>query len=810
MYKSVDRGQTWKFINNGLHNYGVYSLAVSKSNPKVVYVMTTNGMARSDNGGESWTPLAETLNNAKKMSVNRHGSVRAIAVDPTDAKIVYAGSGTGELFKSLDAEETWTILDYASAPLDESNTVKAAHGQGFLWLNYQAPAGDWSRHGRIEKPTVEGGEDWSAYAKMTAKVYLQPGMPTLNGQIIVQSGDTWTWQEGPVVAVAPGKWTELTFDLKTSKELNSVRLVHILFRAQGQEFQGEIGIDDVVLTAADGKTIRRIGDWETANNMDDWRVTAFAEGGFAKSIRSSHTRQDLIPGPIASITVAETDPKLVFIAHRQAGIFRSTDGGKTWTRPATPGKAANVAVYAKDAKIVYGAFETAGIRKSIDGGITWFETGETPANSSIVEIAVDPRNSESVRFIATQSWDGRYGSSEDGGKTWTTTRSWTRDQFSNPSIAGNLTLRTEPLSTPTNLAMSQTEPDTLFISANWTNILSTDGGKTWKQRDHGADITCFADLRFEGDSVFAVAMDEGLFRSDDNGATWQHLLPLRYEEGVSGHQWRVLPQRKSEGQFRVVVTVSPWRAAQEFPNAVLISEDSGKTWKRATGLPDYVPRANVMWEQGYPRALAVDPQNPSTMYLGIDGDPEEGKSGGGIFKSTDGGLSWAQLPSQPGSRRMFYGVAVDPKDSKRLYWGTGGNDAGVWMSDDGGGTWKKTPVVGWAFNVEIAPSGAVFAGTNDLWRSTDQGKTWQKLTNFPGSAVVVGIAFDPQDVNRFWCSRVTWGEDSQGGIYRTDDGGKTWTDITGNTPYRKPLVLRYNPKTKELWAVGVGAFRTKQ
>ena len=125
-------------------------------------------------------------------------------------------------------------------------------------------------------------------------------------------------------------------------------------------------------------------------------------------------------------------------------------------------------------------------------------------------------------------------------------------------------------------------------------------------------------------------------------------------------------------------------------------------------------------------------------------------------------------------------------------------------------TWQKTAVSDWVFNIETTPSGNVFVGGRNLWKSSDRGKTWKRLTNFSPDWVVVGIALDPQDENRMWCSTVTWSDNSQGGIFRSTDGGKKWEEITGDIPYRKPLILRYNSQTKELWAVGVGAFKTKQ
>src|SRR5690606_12692198 len=103
--------------------------------------------------------------------------------------------------------------------------------------------------------------------------------------------------------------------------------------------------------------------------------------------------------------------------------------------------------------------------------------------------------------------------------------------------------------------------------------------------------------------------------------------------------------------------------------------DGGRTHHIVTaGLPDHTPRANTMWGQGYARALAADTSNPDILYLGIDGDPANNQDGGGLFKSTDGGLTWNRSPGQPASRRIYYGLAVDPTDPRRLFWGACGKD----------------------------------------------------------------------------------------------------------------------------------------
>ena len=100
----------------------------------------------------------------------------------------------------------------------------------------------------------------------------------------------------------------------------------------------------------------------------------------------------------------------------------------------------------------------------------------------------------------------------------------------------------------------------------------------------------------------------------------------------------------------------------------------------------------------------------------------------------------------------------------------------------------------------------MLAGGSNLWKSTDKGATWKQLTNLPGYTFV-GIAVDPADENRIWTSAVTWGGAANGKILESADGGETWVDITGDIPYNKPLVLRYDPAKKTLWAAGVGCFK---
>jgi len=160
---------------------------------------------------------------------------------------------------------------------------------------------------------------------------------------------------------------------------------------------------------------------------------------------------------------------------------------------------------------------------------------------------------------------------------------------------------------------------------------------------------------------------------------------------------------------------------------------------------------------------------------------------------------------------MFFGLAVDPTDNKRLYWGACGEGGGLWRSDDGGDSWRR--VFGkdaWVFNVLVLPDGTVYCPDTNLWKSTDHGKTWQQVTHFTDNLAIVALEYDASDPRTVWFSKVSWGGIAAGGVYKTIDGGATWQEITGDLPYRKPMVLRLNPATRELWAAGVGEYKIKQ
>jgi len=215
----------------------------------------------------------------------------------------------------------------------------------------------------------------------------------------------------------------------------------------------------------------------------------------------------------------------------------------------------------------------------------------------------------------------------------------------------------------------------------------------------------------------------------------------------------------------------------------------------------------MRWRQVGPfrggRALAVTgvPGEPSVFYFGA--------ASGGVWKSTDTGVSWQPLfDSQPIA--SIGSIAVSPSDHNIIYVGSGeacirGNITygnGVYKSLDAGRTWKHlglkdTQHIG-AVIVDPKNANIVFVaalghayGQNEergLFRTTDGGATWQKVLYKDNKTGAIDVVFDPNNSNTLFASlwevyRTPWSLNSGGpgsGLYKSTDGGTTWKRLEGH------------------------------
>jgi len=203
-------------------------------------------------------------------------------------------------------------------------------------------------------------------------------------------------------------------------------------------------------------------------------------------------------------------------------------------------------------------------------------------------------------------------------------------------------------------------------------------------------------------------------------------------------------------------------------------------------------------------AVAGVPSERDLFYMGgVDG---------GVWKSTDYGVRWQNITDGkwPSASDSVGAIAVAPSNAKILYVGTGETDIrndmitgdGIFKSIDAGKTWKYAglgatrTISAIAIDphnpdvVYAASMGHVFAPNPErgVFKSTDGGKTWQKVLFVDDKTGAIGIAMDPRDSNVLYAAmwqaqRTPWSLDDGGpgsGIYKSTDGGAHWSNLTGN------------------------------
>ncbi len=349
-------------------------------------------------------------------------------------------------------------------------------------------------------------------------------------------------------------------------------------------------------------------------------------------------------GRVSAVAGIPGDPTTYYMGTPGGGIWKTTNAGVVW-KPifddAHVASIGDIAVAASNPNIVIaGTGEQTdgnGVYRSTDAGATWTNIGLTDSKY-ISTVIIDPKNPDVILVGVLghpilgvglpNSTRGVYKTT-NGGKTWTHT-------LYRDDLAGISNMAADPSNPrilyagmwkPFDFRAGPTDQET---QSSWI-YKSVDEGSTWVQvSDTGLPTDPRDRLGLavapgtKGQRVFAI-MSQGLYRSDDGGATWRQITK---DPRISGNLYicRVYVDPKNIDTVYVMQTT------------MYKSTDGGATfiaYKGAPGGDDY----HVLW---------IDPQNPLRMFLGVDQ---------GATISVDGGKSWSSWYNQPTGQ--FYHVITD-------------------------------------------------------------------------------------------------------------------------------------------------------
>jgi photosystem II stability/assembly factor-like uncharacterized protein len=523
-------------------------------------------------------------------------------------------------------------------------------------------------------------------------------------------------------------------------------------------------------------------------------------GGVWKTTDFGHTWKPIFDdqptGSIGALAVAPSNPEIIYVGSGEGlqrpdlstgdGMYKSTDGGKTWRHVGLRDaqQIAAILVDPKDPNLVYvaalghpyGANDERGVFRSKDGGETWQKILYKDADTGAIALAFDPSNS---KVVYADLWSARQGPWENG--------AW------------------------------QGPGSGLYKT--------TDGGNSWRQLtkglptfDQGLGRIGIAVAPSDPKRIYATVDASpsagGIYVSDDAGETWDRVTAERRVWG--------------RGSDFAEIDVDPTNKDIVYCSAIEVykSTDGGKTFvgfKGAPGGDDY----HTMW---------INPENPKIMLLAVDQ---------GAVVTVNGGETWSSWYNQPTAQ--FYHVITD---NQFPYWVYGGQQesgsAGVKSRGDNGAIsfrdWRTVGVEEYGYvapdplnpniiyggkatrfdattgqvqNVapEVLRSGnyrflrtapilfspvdphVLYLAGNVLFKTTDGGMNWDiispdlsrekpdvpesigvfrrpEMATQPRRGVIYAVAPSPKDINTIWAGT------DDGLVHVTKDGGKTWKNVT--------------------------------
>jgi len=787
VYRSLDGGATWQSRSVGLDDPVVRDLVVDPSSSGRLLAATFSGVYVSDDAGASWT-LATTDEAFLPAT--------SLLFDPTDPAVVYAGSQGLGVFRSLDRGESWSaftegvglrdVVDVVVDPADPA-TLYAAATNGV----FQLPAGQslW-RDITFDLPSD---------ARVASLAFV-PGLP---GLFAATDKGVYRLDAPPDPSqpppTPPPSWSLfhaspsrfLAAD-DTGAVLHLAGVFNVFLRStdQGQSFtDASTGVQNHFIGAlaavdAGADTTLYAG---TGTEVLSAPAQALVGQGPA-----AWTRRVDLGGAIFELAPHPSDPNTLYVGSEVGGVRVTHDAGATWRDESTGLVPQDIVAIDQDragAGSLYAATE-AGIYVSFDDGQTWEQKFQAQNPAPITDVEADPVR---PNFAYYSDLFGQLFRTQNGGDVFTPIWSAPAGEhvvdieaapfmeiyavtsagfvYTSNDLGANFFRRgaDDIKHHALTVLVNEQRPWIAYVGTVFGGVYkSTSNAINWSRRSKGMDVPIVFSLAMDpvDDEVLYAGALGAVYRSTNGAASWKRVSQGLPSQAVVA---RLAVDPHTPSRLYAWITGDRIDPAQR---GLYRSDDAGAAWTRLeTG---FTPAGGLLPSRTTPDALLA------------------GSHVKGLFFSGDAGASWQSRSD--GMAPITLGLAVDHTDPALLYAATA--TSGLFRSVDGAATWSHAALPGVnVFNVSADPSspGVAYAATPiGPLRTLDAGRTW----TIAGQRVpfAFDVAVDPQDPQRVYVAG------TGGKLFRSDDGGQTWTSANRGLPLIDVQALACDPRTGDLYA----------
>ena len=543
---------------------------------------------------------------------------------------------------------------------------------------------------------------------------------------------------------------------------------------------------------------------------------------------------------IGNIAIAPSNPQIIYVGTGEAngsatsgaffgdGMYRSNDGGDTWENiglpeshhigrivvdPSNPDR-----VFVAATGVLYGTSQERGVYRTVDGGNTWERILFLSESTAAIDLVINPDNPD-ILFAAMwertrEAWQRDYGGltstvhrTIDGGDTW--------EQL---GAAQGLPAPDEQTGR-IGLAISDSDPNTLYARYTTNEITNefnglyktTNSGDSWTLVTLGDLLNVdsrfgwfFGNIRVNptnSDEVYVLG--QRLFKTTSSGITWEEVIGMHVDH-------HAMEFSKNNSDFILAGN----------DGGVYASNDNGATWSKFTNLP-ITQFYNIEVDQQNPERLYGGTQDNNTIRTidagtnswesiwGGDGfhvnvDPVDNNfiyvefQFGGLGRSIDGGETFESAREGIGEddrRNWNSPVIISPFNSQKVYYGSNllyiSDHSEFWTPISPDLTRGQHPSGSLSYGTltAIAPSynnlETIYTGSDDGVVSVtfDGGTTWNNISDGLPNRYVTSIAISPSnDLVAYATFSGFTALDYTPHVFKTEDGGQTWTDISSNLP----------------------------